>query len=88
VALCLSFLPSKISDSCEWLVTRYGKVNLSQIILLILCKSFYLEHFYFIRFSKVFFEHFRVRLDSSILRHLCLVFFEGIMARYIVHLCA
>jgi hypothetical protein len=23
VALCLSFLPSKICDSCEWFVTRY-----------------------------------------------------------------
>jgi hypothetical protein len=38
VALCLSFSPYKICDSCEWLVTGYGKVTLSEIILLILCQ--------------------------------------------------
>jgi hypothetical protein len=35
--LCLSFLPSKIFDSCEWLVIGYGKVIHSENFHLILC---------------------------------------------------
>jgi hypothetical protein len=38
VALCLSFLSSKICDSCEWLVAEYDKVILSEIFLVILCQ--------------------------------------------------
>jgi hypothetical protein len=55
VALCLSYLPSKIYDSCEWLVTRYGKVILSEIFLLILCQIFLSRAvFFYVIFRGIF----------------------------------
>jgi hypothetical protein len=47
VALCFSFLASKICDSCEWLVTGYSKVILSEIFLLILCQVILSQAFFF-----------------------------------------
>jgi hypothetical protein len=88
VALCLSFLPSKICDSCEWLVTGYGKVILSEIFLLILCQIFLSRAFFFYAIFGGIFGGFCMWLDSLILRCLCSVFFEGIMDRCLVHPCA
>ena len=55
VALCLSFLPSKICDSWEWLVTEYGYMIHSDFSLFILCHIVYSLRF---SFSEVFSEPF------------------------------
>ena len=47
VALCLSFLPTTICDSCVWLVTGYGYMIHSDLSFLILCQILYSRGLFF-----------------------------------------
>ena len=61
LALCLSFLPSKICDSCEWLVTGYAKLILVKFSSSILCQIFCSQCFSFLVIFGALFLGFLVR---------------------------